>query len=283
MLSVRHRPSFERRSSANRLPLLLTAAGGPIIKKDMKHPLPFIAFVLLAFGSVMTFAEEKSPPATGFLFKTIRVDDRDYDYAVYLPRNYDGAKTWPMILFLHGMGESGTDGAQQLGVGLGTAIMRRPGEWPFVVILPQKPEARDAWEDHETAVMAMVRETEATFRIDPTRRYLTGLSQGGHGTMVLGARHSDIWAAIAPICGYVDPAEVADRLTEMPIWTFHGEADTVVPAEQSKAFVEAVRAAGGSAKLTLYPGVGHNSWDKAYREENLANWLLTHRKADPGE
>lgn len=246
----------------------------------------FLTVFSLLFASLMSLAEEKTDgpvQPTGFLFKTIEVDGRNYDYAVYLPRDYAERASWPLIMFLHGKGESGTDGSQQIGQGIGRAILRQPQRWPFVVVFPQKPDAEDQWEQHEAAVMAMLRETEKTYRVDATRRYLTGLSQGGHGTMVLGARHPDLWAAMVPICGYLkpfEPAAVAEELTGMPIWCFHGDADQVVPVAESIGFVEAVRAAGGEAKLTLYPGVGHNSWDQAYSEEDLPAWFLSHTKKE---
>src|SRR5690606_13901638 len=82
-------------------------------------------------------------PQTGFLFESIDVDGRTYDYAIYVPRGYDPAKQWPVVMFLHGMGESGTDGQNQLRVGLGPAMMARPQAWQAIVIMPQKPVARD--------------------------------------------------------------------------------------------------------------------------------------------
>lgn len=248
--------------------------------------LQWVAVLIIVSFLPMGLAEENATVVsteTGFLFKTIRVEDREYKYAVYLPREYTKERSWPLILFLHGLGESGTDGAKQMAVGLGPAIMKRPDQWPFVVIFPQKPSPHEQWSQHEAAVMAMVREAEESYNIDPARRYLTGLSQGGNGTMVLGARHARLWAALAPICGYGDPEPIADKLKEMPIWCFHGEADRVVPVDQSKAFVEAVRAAGGSPRLTLYPDVDHNSWDLAYQTEGLAAWLLSHRREPEGK
>jgi predicted peptidase len=171
------------------------------------------------------------------------------------------------------MGECGTDGQRHLDVGLGPAIRAEPDRWPFVVVFPQKPDRQSQWAEHEPMVMAMLAATEKEYSIDPSRRFLTGLSQGGAGTWALGSKHADLWAALAPICGYGDPAAIAPKLTSMPILAFHGLDDPTVPPQQSKDLVAAVVAAGGSAELTEYPGVGHNSWDKAYRESPLAEWL----------
>jgi predicted esterase len=171
------------------------------------------------------------------------------------------------------MGECGTDGWKQTEVGLGAAIRADEARWPFVVVFPQKPDQPSQWIEHGAMVMAMLAETETTCAIDPHRRFLTGISQGGAGTWALGAKHADVFAAIAPVCGYGKPAEVGANLKGTPIWAFHGTDDTVVPPRQSKALCAAVEAVGGAPMLTLYQRTAHNSWDQAYRESNLAEWL----------
>lgn len=235
-----------------------------------------IAFILLAIACAAPAMASARP--TGFLFETLRHNGVERRYAVYVPRDYDGSREWPLVVFLNGAGECGTDGVRQLAAGLAPAIMDGPSRWPFIVLFPQKPAVQDAWEDHDAMVLAMVRKVEQGYRIDRSRRYLTGLSQGGHGTWFIGAAHPDVWAAIAPICGYGEPAGIGDRLKDMPIWCFHGEADSVVPAARSLALVEAVRKAGGKPVLTTYPNVDHNSWDRAYQQENLPQWFLEHTR-----
>jgi predicted peptidase len=215
---------------------------------------------------------------TGFLFKTIRHKDVDHKYVVYVPREYDPARKWPTIVFLNGAGECGTDGLKQVSQGIGPAIMADAKRWPFIVILPQKPDVRQSWGEHAELVVSMLDAVAGMYSVDRSRVYLTGLSQGGHGTWVIGARYPERWAAIAPICGYGTPEEIAPHLKDMPVWCFHGEADTVVPPARSIAIVDALKALGASPKLTTYPGVGHNAWDKAYREEPLPTWFLEHAK-----
>lgn len=258
---------------------------------------------LSALGTAARAAETKAvqvePRQTGFLFETIRSNESDYKYVVYVPREYSPAREWPLIVFLHGAGESGTDGLKPVIQGIGSAIMWAPEKWPFVVVIPQKPDIRHQWEQHEEAVMAMLSRTRGEYRVDPRRIYLTGLSQGGHGTWVIGSHHPDVWAAIAPICGYAGgfrrrepdtPAdlprpfegtveELAGPLRKTPVWAFHGEADPVVPVRETRDLVAAIEAVGGKPKMTLFPGVDHNSWDKAYREMNLAAWFLSHARA----
>jgi predicted peptidase len=214
----------------------------------------------------------------GISFLKIDAAGRTYPYAAYVPRDYDPAKPWPLIVFLNGAGECGTDGQRQLTQGLMPAILNKPQEWPFVVLFPQKPDQKSAWEDHDAYVLAIIDAAKKTYNIDASRVYLTGLSQGGHGTWAIGSRYPERFAALAPICGYGKPELIAPTLTTMPIWAFHGSVDKVVLPEQSQRLVDAVKAAGGNATLTLYAGVDHGSWDRAYREENLGRWFLTQQK-----
>ena len=217
----------------------------------------------------------------GFLSESIKLDGQDIKYVVYVPRIYDPQKPMPAILFLNGMMECGTDGWRQV-YHFGGAIMLNADKWPFIIVFPQKQYALDeweehAWEDQDDMVMAILKKTEAEYNVDRSRLYLAGLSQGGHGTWAIAAKHPDLFAAIAPICGWGEKA-MAEKVAKLPIWVFHGDADTTVPPEKSREMVNWVKEAGGSPKFTVYPGVGHNSWDKAYREENLPEWFLEHHR-----
>ncbi len=187
----------------------------------------------------------------------LRHNNREHRYQIYVPPGYDAARPWPAVIFLHGRDECGTDGLKQVEVGLGPALRRAPSQWPFVAILPVK----------------------ADYRIDEDRLYLTGVSQGGNGTWAFAASRPDLFAAIAPICGYGDPSRFVGPLKGMPIWCFHGEADDIVPLEATARIVRALEAAGEAPRFTRYPGVGHISWDKAYQEEPLPEWFLQHTRA----
>ncbi|MCP8937548.1 hypothetical protein NK718_03390 [Alsobacter sp. SYSU M60028] len=200
------------------------------------------------------------------------------DYVVMRPEGAP-AKGLPAILFLHGKGESGTDGAQTR-VGLPPAILENPSAWPFLVVCPQKPDAGTLWPEWIGLLHATLEAVEAEFRPDPRRRYLTGLSQGGNGTLTLAKALPWRFAALAPVCGWADPMRAGRELADLPVWLFHGLADAVVPASCSTAIAEClVRDGAGPAgrpRLTLYPGLAHNSWDAAYREPELPGWLLSH-------
>lgn len=245
---------------------------------------------MLMLGSPQERPEAAAEVATGFLFKTITVGEEEYAYSVYVPPEYTAEKRWPLILFLHGSGERGTDGLQQTEIGIGRAIRRRRAWIPAIVVMPQcRPGA--AWTG-KMAEMALrcVEQTSREYAIDPERLYLTGLSLGGHGTWLIGAQYAHQFAALVPICGFIElgPSsgavkEIAPHLTDIPIWCFHGGADTNVPPEKSREVVAAVRAAGGEVKYTEYPGVAHNSWDRAYDERALWEWLFAQRRQATGQ
>ena len=209
---------------------------------------------------------------TGFVDKVIQLDGEAYRYQVYLPAGYDAGKPWPVMVFLNGKGECGRDGKKQVSVGLGTALRRAPERWPFVVVFPQKPESETQWGDHQALVLATLAATEKDYAIDPQRRVLTGLSQGGSGSWQIGSAHAKLWRAVAPICGYRAGDWRVTALAETPVWAFHGDADGVVPLRASEELCSELREAGGAPRLTVYPGVQHNSWDRAYQESPLAEW-----------
>ena len=204
-----------------------------------------------------------------------RADGSESKYVVFMPAAYktDG-EPFPVILFLHGMGESGTDGIAQATVGIGPAITRSKKPFPFIVIMPQSPKR--SWmadsPDGQTAI-AILDEVGKEYKLDPNRTYLSGLSMGGYGTWSLAVKYSDKWAAIAPVCGGGDPKQ-AEKIKHIPCWIFHGDKDTAVNVEKSREMVAALKAAGGNPKYDEYPGVGHNSWDKAYATKELYSWLL---------
>lgn len=233
--------------------------------------------------------------STGFLNKCIEVEGEPFRYVVYVPYEYDESKAWPMIVFLHGAGERGSDGLIQTEVGIGTALRRYPGRYPAIVLMPQCPGGA-FFDQIVPAMEAAIEKTREEYRIDDKRIYLTGLSMGGYGTWLWGALRTDLFAALMPICGGGDIEEIlrlADRnagydfgtledcvqaLAKIPIWAFHGADDEAVPPEKSRQMVELVRAAGGDAQYTEFPETGHNSWDKAYAHRKAIQWLFSQSK-----
>ena len=196
-----------------------------------------------------------------------------YQRIIKIPDDYDKKpeEKWPLILFLHGSGERGDDSNKLMDQGpLG--YINRGHPLPFVVVAPQCPR-RDHWSPEK--LNQLITEIEATYRIDPKRIYVTGLSMGGYGTFDLAACFPERLAAIAPVAGGVNP-EMAERLKGVPTWIFHGEDDDAVPARYSVDMAGEMKKLGAEVTLTLYPGIGHGGWDKTYGNPALYDWFLQH-------
>lgn len=226
-------------------------------------------------------ADKRPPIATGFLYYTTTLDGETYAYNVFVPPTYDPEQEWPVVLFLHGSGERGSDGFLQTDVGLPHCIRQRPDRWPAVVVMPQC-RANKNWWDADMGNMALkcLEETSRKYRLDSQRVYLTGLSLGGAGTWFLATNLPGRFAAIAPVCGFWKP-EDASKLTGVPIWAFHGEKDDRVPAAASRDMVAAIKAAGGDVRYTEYPGQGHMIWDRVYGDRAFVDWLFAQRLGRP--
>jgi len=211
-------------------------------------------------------------------------DGRALEYLLFLPATYgqDPAQRWPLILFLHGAGERGSDIALVRKHGIARIADEQAGTFPFVAISPQCP-AEHRWTEYVDVLLDIVEQVSAGYAIDRDRVYLTGLSMGGQGTWVVAAAAPERFAAIAPICGprrpLTDDWEARVRaLARTPVWAFHGAQDPVVPLADSEAMVEALRQAGGNARLTVYPEAGHDAWTAAYADPALYAWFLAQRR-----
>jgi predicted peptidase len=197
------------------------------------------------------------------------------DYLLYLPKDYGTHKQWPLMLFLHGAGERGVN-LEQVKKHGPPKLIEQGREYPFIVVSPQCPRDR-WWPELLDTLSTLLDEVESSHAVDPTRIYLTGLSMGGFGTWSLACLQPDRFAAIAPVCGG-GQWFLADRLKEIPVWAFHGARDNVVPLRLSEEMVDAVKRAGGSARLTVYPEAGHDSWSATYDNPELYRWFLSHRR-----
>jgi predicted peptidase len=195
------------------------------------------------------------------------------NYLLFLPEGYGKKdKKWPLLVFLHGAGETGTNLAK-VKVHGPPKIVETKKDFPFIVVSPQAP--RFGWD--VTTLNALLDDILAKYKVDKDRVYLTGLSMGGFGTWTWAAAHPGRFAAIVPICGGGDPS-TAKKLKDLPIWVFHGAKDRVVPVARSRAMVKAVKDAGGDPKLTIYPDAGHDSWTETYNNPELYKWLLSKKR-----
>ncbi len=199
------------------------------------------------------------------------------NYLLFLPEGYssDSDKKWPVMLFLHGAGERGSD-VNKVKVHGPPKIVQNRKDFPFIVVSPQCPS--DSWW-RPFELIALLDEIQSQYKVDPDRVYLTGLSMGGFGTWDLATQYPQRFAAIAPICGGGNPV-LARRIKDIPAWVFHGDADRVVPVARSDEMVEALKKAGADVKYTRYEGIDHDSWTKTYANEELYQWMLSHKRGE---
>jgi predicted peptidase len=247
---------------------------------------------LAALAAVLVMLPAAALAETGFLDRTVKVDGRDYAYQVYVPRAPIAGRK-PVILALHGAGERGSDGLLQTEVGLAGAIRRHPERWPAIVVFPQAP-AGQLWMGGPAKVaMAALAAAEREFRTDPDRVYLAGLSMGGNGVWRLAYDQPDRFAGVVAVCGFVGPfrglppiagaggdpyAALAERTAKLPAWVIHGDADVVVPVDESRKLTAALKAAGAQVTYRELPGVNHDSWTAGFGEAALPEWLFQQRR-----
>ena len=222
-------------------------------------------------------------PHVIFTRRNVAVQGSNTIYRLYEPPGLEGPL--PVILFLHGAGESGSDGLLQTTVGIGPAIERAPERFPALVVFPQASRGYGWRGFNLEAAVAALDDVEQSFDVDRDHVYVTGISMGGYGTWLLALLQPERFAAAVPVCGGLDRgaamlthAQAAQRLASMPQWVFHGSRDDIIPAEESRAMVSALEAAGADVRYTEYPGVRHNSWDRAYAERELMPWMLRCRR-----
>jgi predicted peptidase len=213
-----------------------------------------------------------SPQQARHFEAAIRVTVR-LDYLLFLPEGYAKSKQrWPLMLFLHGAGESGTNLDKLKVLGPPKIVESKP-DFPFILVSPQT--SREGW--NPDTLNALLDEVIRKYRVDKDRVCLTGASMGGSGTWRLAAAHPEKFAAIVPLCGRGDPAD-AQKLARLPIWVFHGAKDPVVRIASENAMVEALKAAGANVKFTVYPDAGHDVWTETYNNPELYEWLLQQKR-----
>ena len=196
----------------------------------------------------------------------------NFNYAKYLPKDFDETKEYPLVLFLHGAGERGDDLDIATRHGYMKYVREEGKEYPFICIAPQCPNDK-YWGCYTESLIAFLDYITETLPIDKKRIYLTGFSMGGTGTWMLAMAAPDKFAAIAPVCGsriYWN----TEILRNIPILMYHGDCDDVVPINESVNMLKSIHKNGGNAQLKICYGVGHNAWDYAYTDDFLMNWML---------
>jgi predicted peptidase len=214
-------------------------------------------------------------------------------YQLMLPENYDPKQSYPLVIFLHGAGERGTDNVKQSVHGVPQfASEENRKKYPCFLIAPQCPEEKKwvevdwAADKHDTPkepsaparlTLELIDSLVKNYSIDKQRIYLTGLSMGGYGTWDLLARRPDFFAAGVVVCGGADEA-TAEKLKSLPLWVFHGAKDGVVKPIRSQRMVEALKKVGSKVRYTEYPTVGHDSWNPAYQDPEMMKWLFEQKR-----
>ena len=206
-------------------------------------------------------------------------------YRLMMPLDYDSAKKYPVVVCLHGSSGSGHDNIKQIATCLPATWLSNEEnrkKYPAILFVPQCPE-RMTWGGLRGApsVEALVIETlldlETVLPIDTTRRYIAGNSMGGYGAWRLAATYPEMFAAAIPICGGGDPL-LAQQLTKIPIWAFHGEKDMNVPVSGSRDVIDAIEKAGGKPIYTEFPGKAHDIGKEVISTPGLLDWLFAQSK-----
>ena len=197
-------------------------------------------------------------------------------YLLYLPKDYEKNETSPLLLFLHGRGES--YGPLSLVAKWGPPRMAQRGDdLKYIVVSPQCP-GDDRWssDKQQKLVLKLLDTIIREYKVDKDRIYLTGLSMGGEGSWKLAAENSKRFAAAVIICGEGE-TEKAGNLTKLPIWVWHGDKDESVSHQQSVDMVQAIKKAGGERIVfTSMTNIGHNCWSAAYATPEVYSWLDEH-------
>lgn len=208
------------------------------------------------------------------------VSKQGLNYQLWGSPSMDGTQRYPLVIWLHGSGQSGTDNESQLG--------GAPKIWtneenlakqPCFLLAPQCPSADIGWKNQVADnLLALIADLTEHLPIDQNRLYLTGSSMGGFGTFSIAAKYPQVFAACVPLCGGGD-VKNAEILKPIPFWVFHGDKDDMVPVERSRAIVAAVKQAGGERmKYTELEGAGHGITGIVYPRADLHEWLFQQKK-----
>lgn len=216
-----------------------------------------------------------------FKEQTFSYGSEQRGYVVYTPPNYDPARKYPTIFFMHGLFESGNDGWAATHVGIGPAIKDHPERFNCLVVFAQ---TSSSWknDDQLPLAIAILDDAERHYAVDPGRVTATGLSTGGACVWKLGARYPGRFAALAPLCAFSSDDDVPN-LTRYPIWAFHNRFDPFVGVWNTTGMCEKINTAGGHAKYEVYGAFGHDCWDKAYDNKDFVAWMQGQGKLEAAQ
>ncbi len=251
-------------------------------KQPMKTTFSLLLALCAVFAVMNAKAQTSTSPVTAGSLDWKSTRKGELKYLLYLPPDYSKSSDnkWPLMLFLHGAGERGTD-VNRVAIHGPMSLVKQGTNFPFIIVAPQCPAA-EIW-DNEPLLQLLDR-IESTYAVDTNRVYITGLSMGGYGAWRLGLGCPERFAALAPICGGANMIEVilgswekehCKEMLKLPIWAFHGAKDDVVPPIESERVINSLKGIGHkNIKLTVYPQAKHDSWKDAYADPKFYEWLL---------
>jgi predicted peptidase len=259
------------------------------LTQNIIEAIPVFVLILLSVFSPQQLRtlEQREKILAPKVFKSSRGES--LPYRLFTPQHYDQKKKYPLVLYLHGGGGRGNDNLKQIDGGNGYLIDfftsdEAQAHYPSFVVAPQSP--MEGWIETDSItptrylhfVHELIGELQRTYNIDEARVYVAGQSMGGFGAFAIISEYPRAFAAGVAFCGGGDQSKVA-RLTNVPIWFFHGAKDESVDVERSRAIVAAIKNAGGSkVRYTEYSDIGHIIWPSVVKETELLPWLFTHRK-----
>ena len=209
------------------------------------------------------------------------VSKQGLNYQLFGNPKWEGKQRQPLLIWLHGSGQSGNDNTAQMGGATGVFTKEEnQKERPCFMIAPQCPDSAIGWNKQVADnLMLLIADLADRLPIDRNRIYLTGSSMGGFGTFNLAAKYPDVFAAAVPLCGGGD-VKAAETLKRVPMWVFHGDKDDMVPVERSRNAVKAIEAAGGKViKYSELAGEGHGITGVVYSNPELHTWLFQQRRS----
>ncbi|MEP7214451.1 MAG: prolyl oligopeptidase family serine peptidase [Acidobacteriota bacterium] len=254
-------------------------------------------FLVMSGCSQAPQSEVTAFPRDLFPVRQVVIGSNQLSYRVYIPRNHPLTEKLPVMLYLHGSDERGSDNERQLS-GPAPTILANPGNFQFIIVFPQCPKGRFWDSEMIDLAIAELDKTVEEFDADESRLYLAGFSLGGYGTWAAASMYPDKFAAIIPMSGrllprpaeraHVAPAILqladaddpykafAERLRTTPVWIFHGANDNIVPVDNSRQMARALKSVGNpDARYTELENTGHVSLNAAFGDPRLFEWLAS--------
>ncbi len=212
-------------------------------------------------------------------YQTKNLQQYGSGYMLYLPEGYEDnpTKRWPLLFFLHGTGDRG-DNIYLLAKASPFMMIREKGPLPFIIVAPLLNTSQNVFPvEYLDGVLA---EMQSTYRADPKRIYLTGLSLGGEATYRFAIHQPETFAAIAPLSAWLDADQIPmlDRIKNLPVWAIHGTDDLIVPLAAGEQPANALKRLGGNIRFTVLDGHDHDTWTDTYSDPAFYDWLLQYSK-----